>query len=130
MTTICKDFSTEHLTKRQRKIAEAILKAAFGECINDEDYSPSGNNCQAFHRPEDWAGEYGKESVLVVSYSGSDLWYYISMDGCYESAWIARDAGINVKNTYASYERVQAALKKMGYYLEECTSGCSAVYKG
>jgi hypothetical protein len=125
MAVISEDFRTDHLSNEQCKIAQTILIAAFGASLTDPDLPPSGNGNQAFHRPEEWNGEYGKNSVLVVSYCGSDLYYYASLDGCYEMSCMMGGRG----NCYASHERITKALEELGYYMEECTRSYAAIYK-
>lgn len=125
MTTINENLDTSYLNDEQRKIAEVIIKAAFGDHLEDH-YIPS----KTFHDPSDWNGEHGKNSELVVSYyDNSDFRYYLSMDGCYEISCMMRDAGCEVKNVYATHEKMQEELNKIGYFAEECTMYYLAVYK-
>jgi len=127
MATINKDFDTSHLNDEQRKIAEIILKAAFGDSLEDA----SGGGCRAFYTPQEWHDQkedYGTESKLIIVYDGGDLSYYMNMDKNYSIYLMMRDEGVEA-TPYASYEKVRKALEEAGYMVEECTSWYSAVYK-
>lgn len=78
--------------------------------------------CKTFYSPAEWkerGEEYGIESELIVVYDGGDVRPFFSMDACYE---------IPSSNRYATYEKMQAALEKVGAYFEECTGWYAAVY--
>lgn len=108
MMTASNDFDTSRLSGEALKIA-SVIKRVLGK-------GASGGGCKAFYTPQQWAerGEsYGRNSALVVVHDGGDLAPYCNYD-------------------YGSYdliEKMNAALKKIGYYLESCTCWYSAVYK-
>jgi hypothetical protein len=102
------DFKTDHLNEEQKKIAAVMVKVA-GK-------GASGGGCPAFYTPEQWKerGEtYGTESKLIVCHDGGDLAKFCNFDYC----------------QYAAMDRMSAALGKIGYYVENCTSWYSAVYR-
>jgi len=107
MMTTCKDFDTSHLVGESLKIA-SVIKIVLGE-------GASGGS-KAFYTPKQWEerGEsYGHKSSLIVVHDGGDLAPYCNYD--YEC--------------YGLIEKMDAALKEIGYYLESCTCWYSAVYK-
>ena len=108
LMTTCKDFDTSHLSGDAIKIAN-VIKLIMGE-------GASGGGCKAFYTPKQWAerGEsYGQQSALIVVHDGGDLAPYCNYN--YEC--------------YRLIEKMDAALKEIGYYLESCTCWYSAVYK-
>ncbi len=98
------DFETDGLTGDALEAAKVVLKV-----IGQAD----GGGCQAFRAPEDWDGEYGRGSVLILVHDGGDLAAYCNMD--YEQ--------------YGQVETLSAALNEAGFWMEQCTSWYSAVYK-
>lgn len=103
-----KGFETDHLIGECYKVAE-IVKGVLGSRAND-----GGND--TFFAPEVWKAKgekYGVESVLVLVHDGGDLAPYCNYD-------------------YMEYDKIDKlsdVLGKSGYYVENCTSWYSAVYK-
>jgi len=69
--------------------------------------------CQVFHRPEDWDGDYGKGSVLVILYEGASAGNAFSYD----------------REQYPLIEALDKELAKIGLFSEQCTTYYSAVYE-
>jgi hypothetical protein len=110
------DFDTSHLTPKQRKIANAVIKATHGVWGEDAD----GGGCRAFYTPQEWRdrGEsYGTNSELVICHDGGSLWYMLD--------W---NSDLNC-GTGRGVEAIGEALRPLGYYVEQCCSWYSAVYK-
>jgi hypothetical protein len=114
------------------KAYEAIKK-----CLNNFEGFDTGG-CQSFYSPSEWSArgeQYGKGSVLIVVYDGSDLRSYFSMDAAYEGGCLLanhlRSQGKSTTgiNCYETIEKVQAALESVGLFVEECTGWYAAVYK-
>lgn len=73
--------------------------------------------CKAFYSPAEWRAreeQYGIESKLIVVYDGGDLVPFFSLDADYPN--------------YRLHTRMSEALKKAGFYVEECTNWYAAVY--
>lgn len=106
--TASTDFAIDHLTEEQAAIARAVLQTLPS--------GASGGGCRAFFTPDEWRdrGEkYGVESALVLVHDGGALAPYCNLD-------------------YMEYDKIEAlgaAMNKLGYYVEQCTSWYSAVYK-
>lgn len=108
MMTTCKDFDTKNLTGEALRIA-SVVKLVMGEGV-------SGGGCKAFYSPQEWiekGEEYGARSTLILVHDGGDLAPYCNYD--YEC--------------YGLIEKMNKALGEFGYYIENCTSWYSAVYK-
>lgn len=107
------EFSTKHLNDEQRKIAESIVTFL---CEEYEKERPYGGGCKAFHTPEQWRArgeQYGLASVLILCHDGGDLRSYCNWD-------------------YGQYSAIDAFAKhlaSLGYYVEQCTSWYSAIYR-
>jgi hypothetical protein len=89
--------------------------------------------CRAFYSPQEWAErgeEYGKRSILVVVYDGGDLRPAFNMDAAYDAdcALVQEFGRPEGYQPYALLEAMQAELKKLGFYFEECTRWYGAVY--
>ena len=101
-------FETAHLTGECLKVAE-IIKSVLHSKAND-------GGCRSFFSPDEWKAKgevYGTESVLVLVHDGGDLAPYCNYD-------------------YMQYDKIDSlseALEQAGYYVENCTSWYSAVYK-
>jgi hypothetical protein len=79
-------------------------------------YDPDPGGCQTFYTPAQWkerGEDYGTESKLIVVYDGGDVGAFFNYD---------RDDG------YRFTTEMQAALKKAGFYYEECTHWYCAIY--
>ena len=80
----------------------------------------NGGTDRVFYSPEEWnkrSEDYGIDSVLIVTYDGSDLRRAFSMQTCYDMG------------SYEIYESLQERLGKSGFFFEECTNWYAAVYK-
>lgn len=103
-----KGFDTDHLIGECRKVAE-IVKSVLGSKADD-------GGCKSFYAPDEWKAKgerFGTQSVLVLSHDGGDLAPYCNYD-------------------YMQYDKIDKlsdVLGKAGYYVENCTSWYSAVYK-
>lgn len=121
----------EGLTAEGERAYSAImgrLKAKYQGVLKE--FSTGG--CRSFYSPAEWKArgeEYGLGSVLVVVYDGGDLRRHFNMDAAYEMSCMLEEAGITVKEPYASLEKMQEALNAEGFYFEECTGWYGAVYK-
>ena len=74
----------------------------------------STNGCKTFYSPEEWLSrgeKYGKGSVLIVVYEGSDV----------------REA-FDSEYKYDHEEGMRGALDRIGFYPERCTHWYSAIY--
>lgn len=101
------DFRTNHLNDEQKRIADSIVRVLGSKA--------SGGGCRAFYSPEEWTerGEdYGANSKLVLVHDGGDLARFCNYDH--------RD--------YEAINRLDNALREIGYYVECCTCWYSAVY--
>lgn len=106
--TTCKDFDTSHLSGEALRIAN-VIKLVLGE-------GASGGGCKAFYTPKEWKekGEkYGTNSKLILVHDGGELAPYFNYD--YEC--------------YGMIEKMDKALKEIGYYAESCTCWYTAIYK-
>jgi hypothetical protein len=77
---------------------------------------PCTGGCRPFYSPEEWKerGEaFGNNAELIICHDGGDF---------------ARVFNISYEN-YELQESVREMLAKIGYYTEQCTSWCTAVYK-
>lgn len=86
---------------------------------------PETGGCKTFYSPKEWAErgeEYGRSSVLIVVYEGSDVAPFFSLDACYEQARPGKS------NCYARQEAMADKLGAIGLYSEECTTWYCAVY--
>lgn len=103
------DYGIGHLeTKEQRRVATAVLSVLPA--------NPSGGGCRAFYTPQEWAArgeEFGRESVLILLHDGGDLAPFCNP----------------AYNRYQDLDKLGRALRKIGYYVEQCTCWYSAVYK-
>ena len=101
-------FDATHLAGDCLKVAE-IVREVLGPKADD-------GGCKPFYSPEEWVAKgerFGTKSVLVLVHDGGDLAPYCNYD-------------------YMEYEKVgrlSDALEKSGFYVENCTSWYSAVYK-
>lgn len=106
------DFNTQDLTKEQKRIADAVIRV-----ISDEHGKPPhGGGCKAFYTPDEWSGRgecYGTNSELIVCHDGGDQAPFFNLDYMNTQAW----------------EKMCEALEQIGYWVEQCTSWYSAVYK-
>lgn len=103
------DFNMDHLNAEQKTIARVMVKVA-GK-------GATGGGCPAFYTPEQWRerGEaYGLDAKLIVCHDGGALAKFCNYDYM----------------QYAKIDRMSAALEKVGYHVENCTSWYSAVYEG
>jgi hypothetical protein len=101
------DFDVSHLLSHQQVIARAVL----GVLPKDA----TGGGCRAFYGPKEWAERnetYGLKSLLIVVHDGGDLEPYCNLDF----------------GSYSMHDQMQAALGKVGLYMEQCTSWYSAIY--
>jgi len=102
------DFAVDQLNDEERKIANAIVEMLGESC--------SGGGCRAFYGAPEWrtrGEDWGNDAVLVIVHDGGDLapfcnWYY---------------------GQHKCVEELQGLLDKLGYYVEQCTSWYSAVYR-
>lgn len=104
------DFSTESLNRTQKKIAEVILKV-----VRETWPDACGGGCRAFYSPREWrqrGEEYGTDSLLVVVHDGGDMAYFFD--------WMCESV---------LREKMDAALREVGYYAEQCTCWYSAIYE-
>lgn len=107
MTTTSPDFTTEHLRPHERVIADAVLRA-----LPDD---ATGGGCPAFWSPDKWRerGErFGTDSLLVLVHDGGDLAPCCNFD--YGAPLCVR--------------ALEEELRKLGLFVEACTSWYSAVY--
>ena len=104
------DNDTHHLTKEQKKIADAIL-----DVMKVHDLTDTGG-CRTFYTPQEWRDrgeQYGLRSELIVCHDGGDIQVAFNYDCmCYDVI-----------------EEVRVALDKIGYWAEPCTSWYTAIYK-
>lgn len=106
------DFVTDHLNDEQKNIA-TIIKSVIKDVMGREAF---GGGCRAFFTPDEWKArkeKYGLESQLVLVHDGGDLARFCSYD--YQD--------------YDAVECLSKALEKAGYFIEQCTTWYSAVYK-
>lgn len=102
------DFAVDRLNDEEKTVAAAIVKM-LGK-------SASGGGCRAFYGVEEWRArneKWGNDAVLVIVHDGGDLAPYCNWN-------------------YGQYKRVEAlqeCLENIGYYVEQCTSWYSAVYR-
>lgn len=104
------DFDVSHLSSVQRAVACAVLGV-----VHTGNPDASGGGCRAFYSPKEWAErgeEYGRESVLIICHDGGSLAPFCRYD----------------YGDYDAIARLDAALRSVGYYVEQCTSWYSAVY--
>lgn len=99
------DFDTSELTGEALTIAN-IVKNVLGQ-------EADNGGCQAFRDPDTWDDTYGRQSKLILVHDGGDLARYCSYD--YQD--------------YSSIEKLSQALAEGGYWVEQCTTWYSAVYK-
>lgn len=119
MTAQKNDFDISHLNRKQKKIAKAVIAATKEAWSPGRE--PSGGGCQAFYTPEEWKArgeQYGTESELILCHDGGDLYYMCN--------W---DSDLNWTCNYRGIETLRKHLEPMGYFIEQCTSWYSAVYK-
>lgn len=102
------DFTTEGLDGDALAAATAIRGV-----LAKHSFTDSNGGSRAFRRPGHWDGEYGKDSVLVTLYEGSDFKRFMSLDG-YQ---------------YDLVEEIRLALDEVGMFHEECYTWHGAVYK-
>lgn len=91
---------------------EAVMKV-----LREHNATETGG-CKTFYSPAEWkrrGEEYGTNSVLIVVYDSGEVGCFFNLD---------RDNG-----EYTFTTAMQKALKKAGFYYEECTSWYAAVYK-
>lgn len=91
----------------QKRLQRLILSVADKECV---DFSTGG--CTPFYSPKQWKEreeEWGLKSKLIVVH----LAYFFNYD--YES--------------YSLMEKMRLALEAKGYWVEQCTSWYSCIYK-
>lgn len=97
-----------------------IIKNFLKGKIEEYDVDTGDPDNGYFYSPSEWSqrGEdYGTKSLLIVTYDGSELARFFSMDECYNIG------------SYDSYEALQECLNESGYFFEECTCWYSAIYK-
>lgn len=103
-----KGFSIEGLTGDCLKVAKIVRKVVGTKA--------SDGGCQPFYTPQAWEArgeKYGTGSVLVLVHDGGDLAPFCNYD--YEQ--------------YDRIEKFSKALAEDGFYVENCTSWYSAVYR-
>lgn len=103
------------LDAKGRKAAQAIIKLLKKHGADD-----LGSN--RFYTPQQWRDrgeEYGRNSVLVITYDGGDHRRFFNMDACYRTGRAS---------DYDSWEEMQEVLREAGFYFEECTCWYAAVY--
>lgn len=94
-----------------KKIAKTILAVAT-KLLGEQPYT---GGCPAFYSPKAWTarGEsYGLKSKLVVVYDGGEMALFFDWDRG-DNAW---------------REKMDSALREIGYYAECCTGWYSAIY--
>ena len=93
-------------------LCKKVLTAA-RKVMKEEPYT---GGCRTFYSPAEWkerGEEYGLESELILCHDGGDFASLLNSSyGCYDQM-----------------ERFSKAMEKYGYYVEQCTSWYSAVYK-
>ena len=112
---VTQDMNTDHLSSKQKKLANVILAAAAGWSCEVGGRALTGGGCRAFYTPKEWENReelYGLTSELIVCHDGGDLSCYFNYDySCYEHV-----------------DKMNAALERFGYYAEQCTSWYTAIY--
>lgn len=86
--------------------------------LNEHNCLETGG-CKTFYSPKEWRarGEpYGRNSELIVVYDGGAVMPFFNGNVAYEGGWTLM-------------EEMNAALKKVGLYAEECTGWYAAIYK-
>jgi len=101
----------ESLSEKGRRAAEIIS----GFCSQHRLTSSQ----RVFIDPEEWSGDYGQGSLLIVMHEGSDANRALSMDGAYE-----QNGG-----DYSLYESLVERLREAGVFIEQCTRYHSAIYE-
>jgi len=69
----------------------------------------------AYRTPEEWDGDYGRGSILIIIHEEDDT--------------LARHCSYD-RYDYLAIEKLSKALNHEGYWVEQCTTWYSAVYKG
>lgn len=100
-------FPPEGISPRAKQAYDVII--AF---LIEQDLTFTGG-CKVFSTPEEWQGEYGKNSLLVILYEGADVGDAFSYD----------------RERYSLIEALDAKLAEIGLFSEQCTSYYSAVYE-
>lgn len=106
----------ENLTGKGREAAETILAY-----LREREATYTGG-CRTFYTPEEWAerGEsYGRDSLLIVVYEGSDVAPFFSFDACYRTG---------AASDYEPCESMSAKLREVGCFPEQCTTWYTAIY--
>lgn len=96
------------MTSEQRKVRAVVMRT-----MGSKAYS---GGCRAFYTPEEWKAKgerFGTESVLVLVHDGGTLASFCNWDYCETDR----------------VERLQRNLREAGYFIEQCTTWFSAVYK-
>lgn len=97
-----------NLNPEQEKVAQIVLDV-LGE-------NADTGGCRPFYSPDEWlerGEEYGHNSVLILVHDGGDLAPYCNWDYC----------------EYEKIDKLSNALEVSGYYVEQCTTWYSAVYR-
>ena len=106
------DFNVSHLEGNALNAAKTIVKTL----NHNLGRKPSGGGCKAFYSQSEWIErkeKYGSKALLILCHDGGDLAPFCNLDYC----------------AYESYEALQSAMNKKGFYIEQCTSWYSAVYQ-
>jgi len=104
------DLYTGHLNPTQQKVANEIMSV-----VRTYTGGLYTGGCKAFYTPEQWKDrgeQFGLYSILIVCHDGGDFAPFFDWG-------IEADSWRNVMN---------ARLKNLGFYAEQCTSWYTSIY--